>query len=308
MFTLKLPNMLVVNLFGGEPFLRSDLYEIISLFAKNCKTKYISIPTNAFLTEKTLSDMSKSLTDFPDVFFKIYISLDGPSTEHSKLRKVKNGYEKLMNTVQGLIKLRNEHANISISCNINFNARTQGYMDSFLSDVISWQYFDSISLDLVRGELYDPTYLDADQKKFDELQARVSSYKLKSNQPFSPLHKAIEQKTHETIKKALENPDKRVFNCFAGKKIILLTDEGDVLACEQMLDKRMGNIRSFDYDLEKLLMSPAAQKIRKDIEQKKCNCRWECAINTSNIFDIKNYPDLVMKTFVNIIESVTTKV
>jgi MoaA/NifB/PqqE/SkfB family radical SAM enzyme len=299
--TIKLPPMLVVNLFGGEPFVRNDLYEIMELFVKNCDTKYISIPTNSFLTEKVIDDVTRVTKAFPQTFFKIYISLDGPALEHDKLRKVKDGYQKLMNTTKALVELRKDRSNLSLSCNINFNNRTQHYMKDFVQEVMNWKYFDSISVDLVRGELFDPTMLDTDQNLYQEVQDIVKNYKLFSEQPFSPLHKAIEQKTAETIRKALKRPEERVFNCFAGKKILILSDTGEVSACEHMLEKVMGNVRNFDYDLMKLLESETAKKIRQDIVDKKCNCRWECAINTSNIFDLKNYPDLILKTAANMI-------
>ena len=71
------------------------------------------------------------------------------------------------------------------------------------------------------------------------------------------------------------------------------------MSCEHLLDKVMGNIRDFDYDIGKLFQSANAKKLRQDIEDKKCNCRWECAINNSNICDIKKYPDLIAKTVIN---------
>lgn len=302
--TKKLPPMLVVNLFGGEPFIRKDFYEIISLFAKNCETKYISIPTNAFFSEKIISDVSMATTNFPDTFFKIYISLDGPESEHNRIRKMKDGFKKLMETTHALVELKSKRANLSLSCNINFNNKTQAYMKDFIQEVMGWKLFDSISLDLVRGELYDPTMLETDRDLYKELLELIKSYRPLSEQPFSPLHKAIEQRTADIIKKAILNPKERVFNCFAGAKILILSDTGDVMSCEHMLEKVMGNVRNFDFDLKKLLASENAKQIRKDIVDKKCNCRWECAINTSNIFDIKSYPDLIIRTARNIASGV----
>lgn len=297
--TLKLPNMLTVNLFGGEPFVRDDIYEIISLFIKNCDTQYISIPTNGSLTEKILTTVQKCLENFPKTFFKIYLSLDGPPLVHNKVRKLKNGYENLVRSLDGLVELRNKYPNLSVSCNSNFNAETQHAMKDFIQEIMSWKKFDSISVDLVRGELYDPKMLIVDLKLYEEIQASIKNYRPFSNQPFSPLHKAVEQKTYDVVNKALKNPNERVFDCFAGKKIFLLSDIGEVMSCEHLLDKVMGNIRDFDYDIGKLFQSANAKKLRQDIEDKKCNCRWECAINNSNICDIKKYPDLIAKTVIN---------
>lgn len=302
--TKKLSSMLTVNLFGGEPFLRDDLYEIISLFVKNCDTQYISIPTNGSWPDRVASVIGRAVSDYPDTFFKIYLSLDGPELEHNKIRKIRDGYGKLMQSLDFLNDLKAHHKNISVSCNINFNAQSQHYMKSFVPEVMSWNKFDSISLDLVRGDdLYDKEILNVDVQLYNQLELEIKKYRPISSQPFSPLHKAIEQKTNEIILKSVRNPEQRQFNCFAAKKIILLNDVGDVMACEHLLDKKMGNIRDFDYSLYSLLQSDAAKKIRQDIVNKKCNCRWDCAINNSNIVQLKQYPDLLYKTFKNILKS-----
>ncbi len=289
----NLPNMLVVNLFGGEPFLRDDIGEIMSLFAVHSRTKYISIPTNGTQTEHILKTTKKFLTDHPDTFLKLYLSIDGPAATHDRVRKLKNGHARAMATAEGLFKLREGFSNLSVACNVNYNNKTQDHVKEFVDVIVAESLFDSISVDMVRGEdLCDPNMLIIDEKRFYEIQASVQHYKPLSGQPFSPLHKAIEQKTAEVIRQAKANPGKRVFNCFAGKKILLLDDVGDVFACEHMLDNKMGNLRDFNFDLEKLLANPVAKKIRQDIVDKKCNCQWECAINTSNIFDPLQYPDL----------------
>ena len=300
--TKKLSSMLTVNLYGGEPFLRDDLYEIISLLIKNCDTQYISIPTNGSWPERIESVIGRAVKDFPNTFFKLYLSLDGPEMEHNKIRKLRDGYNKLINSMNFLIGLKSQYNNISVSCNINFNAQTQYYMKSFVHEVMSWEKFDSISLDLVRGDdLYNNDLLKVDVQLYNELALEIKKYKPISGQPFSPLHKAIEQKTNEVILKSIQNPEKRLWNCFAGKKIILLNDIGEVRACEHLLDRKMGNIRDFDYSIYDLLQSVEAKKIRQDIVDKKCNCRWDCGINNSNFVQVKQYPDLILKTAKNII-------
>ena len=302
--TKQLSSMLTVNLFGGEPFLREDIFEIISLFVNNSDTKYISIPTNGSWPDKIKEVIGRAVKDFPDTFFKIYLSLDGPETEHNKIRKLKDGYNRLISSMNYLYELKSEHKNISVSCNINFNAQTQHYMKSFVREVMSWNKFDSISLDLVRGnDLYDKELLKTDTMLYNELESEIKNYRPISSQPFSPLHKAIEQKTNEVILKSIQNPERRVFNCFAGKKIILLNDIGDVMACEHLLDRKMGNIRNFDYNIYNLLQSAEAKEIRKDIIDRKCNCRWDCAINNSNIVQFIKYPDLILKAVKNMTSS-----
>ena len=93
----------------------------------------------------------------------------------------------------------------------------------------------------------------------------------------------------------------------SGKKIILMDDIGQVFACEHLLDRVMGNVRDFDYNLERLLSSDLAKRYRQDIVDKKCNCRWDCAMNNSSISDIKNYPDLILKAAQNTVKALIKK-
>jgi sulfatase maturation enzyme AslB (radical SAM superfamily) len=298
-----LPKMLVVNLYGGEPFIREDIDQIIGLFSKECSTKYISIPTNGFYSEKIIKTIDEATEKYPETFFKLYLSLDGPEKDHNRIRKLKDGYNRLIETMQGLDRIRAKRKNLSIACNLNYNSETQHYMKSFVQEVMSWNVFDTIGVDLVRGILYRQELDQVDHAEYAAIQSLIKTYRPTSAQPFSPLHKAIEQKTAATVQKALKNPNERVFNCFAGKKILILSDNGDVMPCEERLKATMGNIRDFNYDLNLLLQSEQAVKIRKGIVNKECNCRWDCGINTANIFDIKNYPDLLVKTGINLLVS-----
>lgn len=294
-FTINLPRMLLVNLFGGEPFIREDLKEIIALFVINTKVKYISIPTNGYYTEKILDDVESSLKRFPQTFFRLYISVDGPEKIHNRIRKLKDGYQRAMSTADQLIELKKTYKNLCISINANYNADTQEIMSEYVDELLERDKYDAINVNLVRGNPYDPKLLEVKVPRFFEIQDKIRKKRKNSDQPFSVLHQTIEEKTTEIIKDSIYNPGPRKFNCFALKKITVVTDQGDVLACEEMLDNIVGNLRDYNYSLEQVLKSPKAKELRKSIVDRKCNCRYECAINTSSVFDAKEYPRLVAK-------------
>lgn len=299
-FTKSLPDMFVVNLFGGEPFLREDLVEIVEAFIQNSNAKYISFATNGFATDKVVSDITRLVKRNPKTFFGIFFSLDGPPEHHNYLRKVKNGYEKLMDTVGQINMLKDDHKNFSTSCNINFNNYTQNYIEDFVSDLVKTDIFEAIDVDFIRGNPYDPSFLEADVEKFKRVQKIIQYYNLHSSQPFSPVRKAVLKMSSETLIKNKAS-DKRVYKCFCGSKFYLLDDIGNIFPCETLIDQPMGNIRDFSYDIRKIMRSPTALKIQQDIRDKKCNCNWNCAINTSIIFDAKNYPKLSYYAMKNIL-------
>ena len=51
--SLKSLNGLLIG--GGEPFLRTDLFDIINAFAENCHMDVVQIPTNGFFTNRIVS-------------------------------------------------------------------------------------------------------------------------------------------------------------------------------------------------------------------------------------------------------------
>lgn len=91
----KLPYIRVINVTGGEPFIRDDLDEIISVLKKKCKRLVIS--TNGSFTERII----KLARKHPDI--GIRISIEGLPKTNDELRGIKDGFDKGIRT---LIELR----------------------------------------------------------------------------------------------------------------------------------------------------------------------------------------------------------
>jgi len=100
----KLPdNMTDVNLSGGEPFLRSDLPEVVRLLAKKNPRVRIIISSNGFATDLILKQMSIIKEIMPDI--GIGISIDGIGKLHDEIRGIPGGYKKVLATIKGLQEL-----------------------------------------------------------------------------------------------------------------------------------------------------------------------------------------------------------
>jgi MoaA/NifB/PqqE/SkfB family radical SAM enzyme len=91
----KLPRMRVVNVTGGEPFIREDLDEIVSVLKAKCKRLVIS--TNGFFNERIIQFLSK----YPDI--GIRISIEGLPKTNDELRGIKDGFDRGLRT---LVELR----------------------------------------------------------------------------------------------------------------------------------------------------------------------------------------------------------
>ncbi len=88
----KLPQgMNRLNITGGEPLLREDLIDIVSILNK--KTKRLEISTNGYYTDRIV----KIAERFPHI--TVRISVEGLSQLNDKLRGLKNGFDRALRTL-----------------------------------------------------------------------------------------------------------------------------------------------------------------------------------------------------------------
>ncbi len=102
-----LPNMVRLNITGGEPFLRDDLGDILAVVKK--KAKRVVISSNGFLTKRTLEVMS----GHRDV--GIRISFDGIGETHNKIRGIKKAHSLALETLKGLKALGIKDLGIAVT-------------------------------------------------------------------------------------------------------------------------------------------------------------------------------------------------
>lgn len=90
----KLPPMYFTNITGGEPFIRTDLKDIVRELQK--KSDRIVISTNGFFTDRIV-DLCK---EFPNV--GIRISIEGLEETNNKIRGLENGFQRGYTTLKKL--------------------------------------------------------------------------------------------------------------------------------------------------------------------------------------------------------------
>ena len=90
----KLPKMYFTNITGGEPFIRTDLKDIVRELYK--KSDRIVISTNGFFTDRIV-DLCK---EFPQI--GIRISIEGLEQTNNEIRGLQNGYQRGCGTLKKL--------------------------------------------------------------------------------------------------------------------------------------------------------------------------------------------------------------
>lgn len=289
--------VLFLVLTGGEPFLREDLPEIVQEFYKNKKAKIILIPTNGLATEKIVNSTQRILETCKGINLIINMSIDDIKEKHDNVRNVKGLFEKLKKTHDELFLLKKRFSNMDLSSVIVFSSLNQERVFEVYDYIKKNFRFDSISSALIRGDVKSRSLKDVDLNIYDKftriLEKDLISRKIKGHNRFFLSEFSIASNIilrKQLIKTAKEN--KFITPCYAGCLNGVMYSDGDVYACE-MLNKKIGNIREYDYNLKKLWFSKNAREIKEWIKDTKCFCTHECDWATNILFNPYYLPKLI---------------
>lgn len=211
---------------GGEPFLRTDLVEIIKLIYQNTKAS-IGITTNGLLVERVVNYTKKILNE--QIPVSIYISLDGPDAEtYEKTRRIIGGFGKTVETIDSLSSLiQKEIFELDVGLTISKNNINKVEQTKTLINRINPNIGFGVRLS-ENAEYFNNSghYFKLNQK--EKLQTIDQLEKLKDgNIDFY----------YENIKQYLKNSVYPDFNCTAGKTSFYITPEGKLTICAKYLQE-----------------------------------------------------------------------
>lgn len=149
-----------IKIVGGEPFMRSDILELVSFWNK--AGKKIALQTNCtLLTERIIKELKnyKNIAAF-------LISLDGPESVHDKVRGVPGAYKKMMNAAH-LIRENLPRVKISIFGMILRDNLKDVYD---LIDVCQKEKFGSLNL------IFEQVYNEEDVEKTKKIFKNVFNW------------------------------------------------------------------------------------------------------------------------------------
>ena len=89
-----------INITGGEPFLRLDLFDLIKNIKIASPRSRLIISTNGFATDLIIEQVKKILPIMPGL--GIAISIDGLAAKHDEIRGIPGGFGQAMNTIKKL--------------------------------------------------------------------------------------------------------------------------------------------------------------------------------------------------------------
>jgi MoaA/NifB/PqqE/SkfB family radical SAM enzyme len=283
----KLGRVHVLLLSGGEPVLREDLFEIVSIFIENNSTKVVSIPTNALLPKQVAGVTERLATHFPEITFSINPSIDGLFNKNDEMRGIRGAFNKSIETIRNIERLRKYHENIELVVNTTITAYNYRDVDKMV------EYFKQYDLtyhnfELLRGS---PKEKDLSLPPLDVIKSLHSKFIRARNYYINRRKSGLLEKVSvlgitkytQEMKENVLDAKGFPFQCSAGKNIIVLEPNGDVKLCELL--PSVGNLKEHDYDIEQLLKNEKARDLSASL--KKCNCTHVCFINMSIANDRK---------------------
>lgn len=109
----RLPRMDMVRLSGGEPFVRSDIADIVKSVGTHLRPSLLHITTNGLLTDRIVNLVENRNRRIP---LFLLVSIDGMKEKHNSVRGLKDAWERVNNTIRTLAPLRKK-LNFHISVN-----------------------------------------------------------------------------------------------------------------------------------------------------------------------------------------------
>lgn len=279
---------------GGEPFLRDDLSEIISVFNKRSGTKHVSIPTN-FFCDDTPEKIRDIIIKHPGIFFRILISLDGIDEDHDAIRGLKGGFQKLMSNYEKLHRFKKNFKNLSlntVTVLTSYNAEKIPGILAFAGELD----VDDIKLVYVRGDSREAKAKNVSPEKYLDYIKYAETLTIKKNRTksfYNNLFSSVslvakEQIAEFLIKKQMALP------CNAGSKLIVISETGKAIPCE-ILGQELGDLREHDYNMTSIMKSEKAQKVMQSIKEGRCCCAMDCNTISNVVCSPSMYPRVLKK-------------
>lgn len=250
----KLPRMYFTNITGGEPFLRTDLRDIVSALYE--KSDRIVISTNGYLTDRIIN-LCKA---FPQV--GIRISIEGLEQTNNEIRGLEDGFRRGVETLKKLREMGMR--------DVGFGMTVQ---DKNAPELVSlYRLANEYDMEFATAALHNSFYFVENNNIIHDrpmvarcFEALVNEL-LNSNSPKKWFRAYF---NHGLINYIYGQ--KRLLSCDMSFDTFFLDPYGDVMPCNGTREKEvMGNLNRQDWD--ELWNSPEAESVRRRVRSCTRNC------------------------------------
>ena len=251
----KLPPMYFTNITGGEPFIRTDLKDIVRELYK--KSDRIVISTNGFFTDRIL-ELCK---EFPQI--GIRISIEGLEETNNKIRGLEDGFNRGYTTLKKLVEMGMK--------DVGFGMTVQ---DANAKDLVAlYNLSNELNMEFATASLHNSFY-------FVEAKNIIHDRPMVAKEFENLINELLKSKSPKKWFRAYFNHglinyiygQKRLLPCDMAFDTFFIDPYGDVMPCNGTKDKEiMGNLNEAS-SWEKLWNSAKAESVRKKVRCCDRNC------------------------------------
>jgi radical SAM protein with 4Fe4S-binding SPASM domain len=229
-----------INLSGGEPLMRPDIFDIID-YASQKRISIDLLTNGALITEKVLNRLEDSN------IFNVQVSIDGIEETHDRFRGRKGTYERAINAIK---LLKDAKFNVSISSTVTkqnmseipriIDMAIDLGLPSFKTTFFMPTGRGKGNIDrlvLTHQDAKDFTYMMIEKKK--EVGNKIT---IASATEYPWLIKGLDKKSLESMK--LDDSSK--IGCTAGSSSFYITPDGKIAPCPFLRDLTAGDVRERD--------------------------------------------------------------
>ena len=266
------PELQIVSLSGGEPFLRDDLIEIgVGAVESLPNLMVLTVNTNGYFTEKVVAFAEAVGSRMPrGTRLIITCSSDGPEPTHGTIRRDPESYARKERTVTALLELKKRVPRLRVKHNVNVNRWNIETVADYIEEKEK------------RGEpcfvsLYSASRHYSHKKKhFQELEAfraeiaqRTLLRRLRRTKSglFPRRFLALAEGFYE------EGERKQPLPCFSLRASVIIEADGMVRPCINF-PVDLGKVQDFGFRLRDVVRTEKSNKTRELIRCEKCPVCW----------------------------------
>lgn len=250
----KLPQMYFTNITGGEPFIRTDLKDIVKELYK--KSDRIVISTNGFFTDRIID----LCNEFPNV--GIRISIEGLEQTNNEIRGLPDGFNRGYTTLKKLVEMKHP--------DVGFGMTVQ---DKNAKDLVPlYNLSNEMGMEFATASLHNSFY-------FVEAKNIIHDRMMVSQNFEDLINRLLGSKSPKKWFRAYFNhglinyifSQKRLLPCNMAFDTFFIDPYGDVMPCNGTKDKEvMGNLNNQSWD--ELWNSSQAEQVRAKVRHCDRNC------------------------------------
>jgi MoaA/NifB/PqqE/SkfB family radical SAM enzyme len=287
-------NITRLILTGGEPFLRPDFNELVTIFVKMLpRLEHIHIDTNALNQTLVLSKTQKLLETLKQkrIALTVQCSLDG-LTSVNIIRGIPNASVRIQETLRRLRRLSIKYSNLHVSVACVVQPLNIFEMYDFYKFCLKERLDVTFYVVIIDSDYYQNT---------EEWRIRVNKDIAKQISKFYEFVVKEAKETGDLLSEFVYsdvlnvlNGKKRKRGCMLGNTWIVLEHDGKIVTCLNCVQYPWGNLRW--ESASEVWSSKRSNMIRKIVKTTVCpNCNMYCTINPFNFlkFIIKkviNFP------------------